>query len=102
MPDRLNLAGRVGVVTGASRGIGAVIAETLAANGMNLLLTANANSERLVKRAQVVAAEYGVQIQTHEGDVADPATSVALAKLAFSTAVATVSSEILPGSVAGV
>lgn len=85
MPDRLDLSGRVGVVTGASRGIGAAIAETLAAQGMNLILTGNANPERLAERAADIAGAHGVQVQTHVGDIADPATSAALSKLAFST-----------------
>lgn len=85
MPDRLNLAGRVGVVTGASRGIGAAIATVLAAQGMNLILTGNRNAERLEQHAQAIIAAHGVQVQTYEGDIADQSTSASLAKLAFST-----------------
>ncbi len=84
MPDRLNLAGRVGVVTGASRGIGAAIAAALAAQGMNLILTGNRSPERLEEHAQAIIAAHGVQVQTYVGDIADPATSASLAKLAFS------------------
>ena len=84
MPDGLNLTGRVGVVTGASRGIGAAIAGALAAHGMNLILTGNRNAERLEQHAQAIIAAHGVQVRTHVGDIADPATAVSLAKLAFS------------------
>lgn len=85
MPDRLDLSGRVGVVTGASRGIGAAIAETLAAQGMNLILTGNANPDRLAGLAAAIAEAHGVKVDTHVGDIADPSTSAALSKLAFLT-----------------
>jgi 3-oxoacyl-[acyl-carrier protein] reductase len=85
MPDRLDLSGRVGVVTGASRGIGAAIAETLAAQGMALILTGHSHPDRLEARAQAITAAHGVAVATHVGDIADPATSAALAKMAFST-----------------
>lgn len=85
MSDRLDLTGRVGVITGASRGIGAAIAETLAARGMNLILTGSTDPDRLADRAAAIAAAHGVAADTHVGDIADPATSAALSKLAFST-----------------
>lgn len=85
MRNRLNLSGRVGVVTGASRGIGAAIAVALAAHGMPLILSGKSNTDRLCELAKAIEADHGVQVQTHVGDIADPATSAALAKLAFST-----------------
>lgn len=85
MPDRLDLSGRVGVVTGASRGIGAAISQTLAAHGMNLIMSGNANSGLLAERASAIASTHGVKVEIHVGDIADPLTSVALSKLAFSS-----------------
>lgn len=85
MPNRLDLADRVGVVTGASRGIGAAIAAALAAEGMNLILAGNRSPERLEENAKTIVAAHGVQVRTYVGDIADPATSAALAKLAFSS-----------------
>jgi 3-oxoacyl-[acyl-carrier protein] reductase len=41
----LQLAGKVAIVTGASRGIGRAIAETLAAEGMNLTLVARSRDQ---------------------------------------------------------
>ncbi len=41
----LNLSGRVAIVTGASRGIGRAIAETLAAEGMNIAVAARSKDQ---------------------------------------------------------
>lgn len=66
------LAGQIGVVTGAGRGIGKAIAEALAAEGMSLLLLARTGSEvRAV--AEDVEARYGVRVLPAAIDVTDPA-----------------------------
>lgn len=44
------LAGKLAVVTGASRGIGQAIAEAFAAEGANLVLTAEAGQEEELKK----------------------------------------------------
>lgn len=85
MPDLIDLSGRVGVVTGASRGIGRGIAETFARNGMNLILSGRSDGEALAAFADDLAARHGVRVDTVLGDVADPSTTAALAKAAFST-----------------
>jgi 3-oxoacyl-[acyl-carrier protein] reductase len=54
----LQLSGRVGIVTGASRGIGRAIAHALRQEGVRLVLVA-----RHVEGLRVVAQEFG-----HEGD----------------------------------
>src|SRR3954451_14104981 len=41
----LQLAGKVAIITGASRGIGRAIAETLAAEGMQLVLAARSRDQ---------------------------------------------------------
>lgn len=67
-----SLTGRIGVVSGAGRGIGAVIAEALAAEGMSLLLLARTGAQvRAV--AEDLAARYGVKVLPAAVDVTDAA-----------------------------
>lgn len=84
MSSCLDLVGRVGVVTGASRGIGAAIAHTLAANGMDLILNSNNSSALIESHAKTIISTHGVRVHTYMGDISEPATSAALAQLAFS------------------
>ena len=84
MSDELSLAGRVAVVTGASRGIGAAIADNLAAHGASLILSAFSNHAVLEQTRDEIVSRHGVTVDLVIGDIADPATSAALAKLAFS------------------
>ena len=68
----MTLRGRVGVVTGASRGIGREVATALAAEGMSLLLLARTGSA-VRELAESLAASYGVRAFPAAVDVADPA-----------------------------
>jgi short-subunit dehydrogenase len=67
-----SLRGRVGVVTGASRGIGRVIADELAASGMSLLLIARGGAE-LRPVADELVDRYGVRCLPAAIDVTDRA-----------------------------
>ncbi|KAF2183326.1 NAD(P)-binding protein [Zopfia rhizophila CBS 207.26] len=82
------LEGKVGIVTGASRGIGAAIARNLASKGCNLVL--NYTSESSTKLTEDLAAElqqeYGVQavpVQASMGSENGPKHIVEVAKNHF-------------------
>lgn len=83
MSRSLDLAGRVAVVTGASRGIGGAIASCLAAHGMHLILGGHGSREQLEAVARTLAATAGTKVDACVGDIAEPDTSAALAKTAY-------------------
>ncbi len=83
MPDYLNLSGRIAVITGAARGIGRAIAETLAENGSNVILNAHSNTELVAAVAAEIKAKFDVRTDFVVGDITDTTTSEALARAAF-------------------
>src|SRR3954468_19063540 len=68
----LKLAGRVAVVTGASRGIGCAIAQTLAAEGMKLTLAARSKDqlEELAKSLKTDCLVQAVALRTPDAAAA--------------------------------
>ena len=60
------------LVTGASRGIGRAIAETLAGAGYDLILTCSHTLERLQDVAASLEEKYGVHCTALAADAADP------------------------------
>lgn len=61
------------VITGASRGIGAAVAERFAAGGWSLALSCRRSAERLEELAARLRREYGVQCLAYTGDMGDEA-----------------------------
>lgn len=77
-PADLGLTGKRALITGATKGIGADIARTLAAHGAHLILTGRDKSE-LDSAAAELAESYGVQTAALVADLADPAAPARLA-----------------------
>ena len=73
---------RIGLITGASRGLGAELAGFLAKRGYDLVLTAR-GSERLEETARPLE-KYGGRIVAVAGDVSDPEHRIRLAEAAES------------------
>jgi 3-oxoacyl-[acyl-carrier protein] reductase len=73
---QLGLTGRTAVVGGASAGLGAAVAESLAAEGCRLLLWAR-GADRLDATAERVRQAHGVEVETLAVDASHP-TAAAL------------------------
>jgi NAD(P)-dependent dehydrogenase (short-subunit alcohol dehydrogenase family) len=66
----LNFTGRTAIVTGASRGIGLAIAQRLAADGANVVLTARKQDSADAAAAQVAGSAIGVAAHAVDEDAA--------------------------------
>ncbi|KAF2204227.1 NAD(P)-binding protein [Delitschia confertaspora ATCC 74209] len=82
------LEGKVGIVTGASRGIGNAIAHNLASKGCSLILnfTSESSSQRTIDLASQLQQEHGIQavaVQADMGSENGPAHLIAVAKNHF-------------------
>jgi len=77
MLDRFRMDGRVALITGASRGLGKVMAHALAEAGANVA-TASRRLVDVQAVAQEVAAEHGTDCRGYACDVTQPAQIEAL------------------------
>jgi NAD(P)-dependent dehydrogenase (short-subunit alcohol dehydrogenase family) len=77
----LGLKGKAAVITGGSVGIGLAIAEGLAAEGVDLLLSAR-DAARLTREAERIASRFGVRVETVAADVSTPEATQAIAEAA--------------------
>ncbi|HQT76083.1 MAG: hypothetical protein B7Z80_04220 [Rhodospirillales bacterium 20-64-7] len=74
---KLKLNGKVALVTGASRGIGAAIAAELAQEGMHLCLAAR-DQDKLREQADYLSGIHNIQTHVAAVDLRDPAIPVEL------------------------
>ena len=64
------IQGKLAIITGASSGIGFAIANSLASEGVNLLLISR-NEGKLNEAAELINKSHNIEIKTLSGDVAD-------------------------------
>jgi len=58
----IDLTGKLAIITGASRGIGASIAEVLASAGANLILSAREESDNFLSLRRQLSEKYGITV----------------------------------------
>lgn len=75
----LKLKGRIALVTGSSKGLGAAVARTLSAEGVRVAINSR-DPLRLQTTAQEIMSETGNPVLPIPGDVTDPASSEELVK----------------------
>ena len=68
----LGLKGKTAIVTGASKGIGKAIAETLASEGCNIHLVSRTEADLNAVRDDVTD-RFGVNVTVHALDLSQPA-----------------------------
>jgi NAD(P)-dependent dehydrogenase (short-subunit alcohol dehydrogenase family) len=66
----LNLAGKVALITGASKGIGRAAAECMAAEGCNVILVSR-SADDLEAAKDAIARKSAVKVQTFAADLSD-------------------------------
>jgi 3-oxoacyl-[acyl-carrier protein] reductase len=71
----LGLAGKVALITGASKGIGAATAHALAAEGVKLMLAARSD-ERLARLAKELETHHGAAARYWAGDLRAPDAAI--------------------------
>ena len=78
-----DLTGRVAIITGGSKGLGAAMAEGLASAGANLLLTSR-NQDEVEATAAQIQSDYGNKVIGMAADVTDADQVAAMTERAIS------------------
>ena len=81
----LDLAGKVALITGSSRGIGKAIATRLAEHGASVVLNGRSASAALQRLEETLRSEYGVECRTVAADVGDNAQVSGMFRTVFKT-----------------
>lgn len=92
----LRLKGKTAIVTGASKGIGKAIAETLAAEGCNLHLVSRTEADLNAVRDDVTS-RFGIEARVHALDLSEPAAVQALADAAGDSDILINNAGAIPG-----
>lgn len=82
--NKLDLSGRVAIITGSSRGIGWSIACRMAEHGASVILNGLSDKGALSARAEELADTYKVEVRQVLADVSEEAGAQALVKAAHS------------------
>ncbi len=78
----LNLSGKIAVVTGGNRGLGAASAEALASEGTQLFLTGR-DAGKLQQTANKISGKFGANVATLAADLTDATGAEAIANAAL-------------------
>lgn len=92
----LNLKGKKAVVTGASRGIGRAVAEVLAEEGCDLLISAR-DGNKLADLAQQLTDRCRVEVRPFAADLADSGAQAQLVELAGDIDILVNNAGVIPG-----
>ena len=67
-----DLSGQVAIVTGSTSGIGAALAEALAANGANVILNGLGDADEIEALRARIASDHGVDVRFHGANMLKP------------------------------
>lgn len=69
---KTDLSGQTAIITGSTSGIGAALAEGLAANGANIVLNGLGDLSEIKALRARIAADHGVEVRYHAANMLDP------------------------------
>ena len=77
------LRGRCALITGSTQGLGYAMAERLAAEGCNVMLSGLGDAAEIERKRRQLADAHGVRVLYHGADLAEPAQIAALVAAAL-------------------